>query len=277
MSFRGVVFLNDGNEMPTIAFGTGSTMKYKDVTVYVQQAIEAGICHIDTAARYGTECSVGIAIEESGLKRSDLFVTSKYGGGDIQLAVRESLSELGLDYLDLYLVHFPGLLTDYEANWREFEMIKEQGLAMSIGVSNFDLEKLQRIMNIARIKPAVNQIELHPYNYASHKTLLKYAASHGVAIAAYGSLCSLTTFAGGPVDAPIHAAARRLHVTPTQVIFSWVRSKGVTIVTTSRSKERLQEYLAVEDLPRLSREEIAAIDSAGAKGAPCPAPPKLWW
>ncbi|OAX44327.1 Aldo/keto reductase [Rhizopogon vinicolor AM-OR11-026] len=265
----GTVTLNDGNEFPTIAFGTGSTMKYKDVTDYVGQAIENGFSHIDTAQFYQTESYVGLAIKETGLPRSSLYITTKYSGtGSSQEAIQQSLNNIGVSYLDLYLVHFPEVLPDFESGWQEFEKMKKDGLARSIGVSNFTVEQLQKLLKTAVIRPTVNQIDFHPYNYASHKTLLEYCAKQNILVEAYGSLNSITQNPGGPVDAVVDAAAKRIGATPNQVIFSWVRSKGVAIVTTSRNKERLEEYLAVEDLPPLTAEEIAAIDEAGAKGPP---------
>ncbi|KAG1839925.1 NADP-dependent oxidoreductase domain-containing protein [Suillus subluteus] len=265
----GTVTLNDGNEFPIIAFGTGSTMKFKDVTDYVGQAIENGFSHIDTAQFYQTETYVGLAIKESGLPRSSLYITTKYSlSGSPRKAIQQSLNKIGLSYVDLYLVHSPGALSDFESGWQEFEKMKKDGLTRSIGVSNFTLEDLQKLSKTAVTKPAVNQISFHPYNYASHKALLVYCAKQSIMVEAYGSLNSITQNPGGPVDAVVNAAAKRIGATPNQVIFSWVRSKGVAIVTTSRSKERLQEYLAVEDLPPLTAEEIAAIDDAGAKGPP---------
>lgn len=263
----GTVTLNDGNEFPTIAFGTGSTMKFRDVTDYVGQAIENGFSHIDTAQFYQTETYVGLAIKESGLPRSSLYITTKYSGpGKSQQAIQQSLNKIGISYVDLYLVHFPKLFS--ESVWQELEKMKKDGLTRSIGVSNFTLEDLQKLLKTAVTKPAVNQIKFHPYNYASHKALLEYCSKQNIIVEAYGSLYSITQNPGGPVDVVVNAAAERIGATPNQVIFSWVRSKGVSIVTTTRSKERLQEYLAVEDLPPLTAEEIAAIDDAGAKGPP---------
>jgi len=265
----GNVKLNDGNEIPAIAFGTGSVNKGKDATDLVLQAIEAGFSHIDTAQLYGNEDGVGEAIRESGLSRKELYVTTKYSSGQIQKTARESLVQLGLQYVDLYLIHFPSSVeSDFEGAWKEFEKIKEHGLARSIGVSNFNLEQLQTILKFAKIKPAVNQIRFHPYNYAEHKSLLEYSAKHGIVTEAYSSLTPITKLPGGPVDAPINAAAKRLGITPTQVLMSWVRAKGAVIVTTSSKKARLEEYLAVADLPHLTDDEIAAIDQAGAKGPP---------
>jgi len=265
----GTITLNDGNKIPSIAFGTGSSLFGHDVTEYVEQALESGFNHIDTAAAYDNEYAVGNAIKESGLARSELYVTTKFLWGNIQDSINNSLSELGLKQVDLFLIHQPfAVEKDFEGAWKVFEKIKEDGLAKSIGVSNFNVEQLQIILKIAKIKPAVNQIRFHPYNYAEHKSLLEFSAKHGIVTEGYSSLSPITKMPGGPVDIPVAAAAKRIGATPTQVILSWVRSKGIVIVTTSRSKEHLQEYLAVPDLPPLTKEEILAIDEAGAKGYP---------
>ncbi|KAJ7453145.1 NADP-dependent oxidoreductase domain-containing protein [Mycena latifolia] len=264
----GTVTLNDGKKIPAIAFGTGSIYKHTDVTQLVNQALETGFSHIDTAAFYETEKYIGDVIRESGLPRSDLYITTKYGLGDVREGIQISLANLGLKYVNLYLIHNPRVVPDIDATWKEFEAIQKDGLAKSIGVSNFTLEQLQKLVKSALVWPAVNQIELHPYNYSANKSLLEWSAQHGIVIEAYSSLSSITKFPGGPVDAPVAAAAARLGISGTQVLLSWVRAKGAVIVTTSSNKGRLEEYMAVADLPPLSDAEIAAIDEAGAEGPP---------
>ncbi|TFK88720.1 Aldo/keto reductase [Polyporus arcularius HHB13444] len=255
--------------MPLIAFGTGSKWKGQDVTDYVIQAIETGFSHIDSAQWYQTEDSVGRALRDTAVERSELYITTKWSGlTSIPEAIENSLTNLGVKNVDLYLIHNPHFVKDLEADWAEFEKIKETGLSKSIGVSNFDLKLLQKLVKVAKVKPAVNQILFHPYNYAENKELLEYSAKHGIVTEAYSSLTPITKYPGGPVDEPVQAAAKRLNASPTQVILAWVRSKGVAIVTTSSSKEHLQEYLGVADLPALTDEEVAAIDEAGAKGPP---------
>ncbi|RXW19771.1 hypothetical protein EST38_g6096 [Candolleomyces aberdarensis] len=244
--------LNDGRKIPSIAFGSGSANKGKDIHTYIEQAIEAGFFHIDTAQQYRNEESVGRAIRESGLEPSTLYITSKYSlkfalpHETPRTALEDSLRKIGVKYLDLYLIHSPR--GDYVGAWAEFEKIREEGLAKSIGVSNFGVEELQILLKGAKITPAVNQIRFHPYNYTQLKPLLGYQAKHGIVTEAYGSLAPLTTYPGGPVDAPIKKAAERLGITPTQVIFLWVKAKGAVIVTTSSNKKHLEEYLAVGDL-----------------------------
>ncbi|KAJ8080259.1 hypothetical protein PM082_017089 [Marasmius tenuissimus] len=268
------VLLNDGNEIPSIGFGTGTKWKWQDVTEYVEQAIEVGFSHVDTADFYETETYVGKAIKESGVNRDEVFVTTKFlyinKTAGVQESVRKSLSDLNLKYVDLYLIHNPKYIPnqDIEATWREFEKVKEDGLARSIGVSNTTVEDLKKLMKTSRVIPAVNQIELHPYNYHDQKSIIELCAKRNIAIEAYSSLTPITQYPGGPVDAPVATAAKRLGVTPTQVIFLWVKAKGAIIVTTSSTRAHLEEYLAVGDLPPLTEEEVAAIDKAGANGPP---------
>ncbi|KAF9464107.1 Aldo/keto reductase [Collybia nuda] len=263
------VNLNDGNKIPSIAYGTGTTRKDQDATKYVTQALEVGFTHIDTAQIYHNEDSVGVAIQESGLPRSALYITTKYSTDPIRQSIKASLRRLGLDYVDLYLIHHPMFVEpDFEGAWKELEKIKEEGLAKSIGVSSFNLEQLQTIVRFSKIPPAVNQIELHPYNYHKNKPLLEYSAKHGIVIEAFSSLASITKYPGGPVDAPVNAAAKRRGVAPNQIIMAWVRAKGAVIVTTSSSENRLHEYLSAADIDPLTVGEIKAIDEAGARGLP---------
>ncbi|KAI0770185.1 Aldo/keto reductase [Fomes fomentarius] len=290
------VKLNDGNEMPVLAFGTGSKWKGQDVTDYVTQAIETGFSHIDSAQWYQTEDSVGRAIRESALDRSDLYITTKWSGlTSIPEAIKNSLEQvyshtaftlrsetthstiqLGVKQVDLYLIHNPHFVKNLEEDWRQFEIIHDAGLAKSIGVSNFDVRLLRDLVKVAKVKPAVNQILFHPYNFAENKELLEFSAEHGIVTEAYSSLQPITKYPGGPVDKPVYAAAQRLNATPTQVLLSWVRSKGVAIVTTSSNKEHLREYLDITNLPSLTDEEVAAIDEAGAKGPSTTLIARLW-
>ncbi|KAF5335623.1 hypothetical protein D9758_014808 [Tetrapyrgos nigripes] len=265
------VVLNDGNAMPTIAFGTGSKWKRQDVTALVGQAIDAGFWHIDTAAYYETEEYVGKAIRESGLSRSEIFITTKYPSPEhrtIPEEIRKSLKNLGLKHVDLYLIHFPESVPDIQIGWREMETIKSEGLAKSIGVSNFVLEQLQKVLSTANVTPAVNQISLNPYNYRQMKSTIDYCKKNGIVVEAFSSLAPITQYPGGPVDEALQDAAERLKITTVQVIFLWLRAKGLSIVTTTSKKEHMEEYLSVGDLPPLTPEEVEAIDEAGAKGPP---------
>ncbi|KAJ7601048.1 Aldo/keto reductase [Mycena floridula] len=266
----GNIALNDGNSIPEIAYGTGSVWKGQDVVQYVNQAIETGFNHIDTAMQYRNEESVGQAIRESGLDRSEFFITTKYGvRGNPREELEKSLSKLGLKSVDLYLIHFPSWVApDFTSAWKQFQQLRADGLTKSIGVSNFMVEHLQKVIDVGKVPPVVNQIRLHPYNYVEMKPVLEYCKAKNIVIEAYGSLAPLTTYPGGPVDAPLQAAALARGATTSQIIQLWVKSKGAVIVTTSSSKQHLQEYLSVFDLPPLTEVEIAAIEKAAANGPP---------
>lgn len=261
--------LADGNTIPSIAFGSGTANKGKDIHEYVENALNEGFSHLDTAQHYMNEESVGVAIRESGLSRSDVFVTTKWSGSnpDVRQSLEISLAKLGLDYVDLFLIHFPEAAKGkLESVWRVFEEVREAGLTRSIGVSNFTIKELEELLKVARVKPVVNQVQFHPYNWAENKALLEFHKKHGILTEGYSSLLPVTRYPGGPVDSVLARAAKRLNATPTQIIFSWVKAKGVVIVTTTSKREHLREYLAVGDLPDLMPEEIAAIDEAGSTG-----------
>ncbi|EJD38895.1 Aldo/keto reductase [Auricularia subglabra TFB-10046 SS5] len=263
----GSVKLNDGRRAPRIAYGAGSVWKREDVTPYVLQALREGFDHLDNAQYYGNEQYVGAAIAQSGLSRKDLFITSKFGFGNVDEAIAASLSNLGVDYLDLYLIHNPiSAGDDIPGTWAALERVRARGQAISIGVSNFGVDHLTVLLASAQVVPVVNQIQLHPYNYAEQLASIELCARHGIVIEAYSSLTPITKTPGGPVDAPLARAAKRIGGTPAQVIFQWLRQKGFMIVTTSGKAERLQEYLAVPSLPPLTDEEITGIEEAGKQG-----------
>ncbi|TRM56427.1 NADP-dependent oxidoreductase domain-containing protein [Schizophyllum amplum] len=264
------VTLNDGNIMPTIAYGTGSKWKWKSVVEFVAAAIDCGFSHIDTAQFYETEMDVGQAIRESGLARSQLFVTTKYGQGAVQETFSASLEKLGLKHVDLYLIHSPRLAGEklLPSIWLEFEKLKASGEAKSIGVSNFEVDHFKILSSVATVTPAVNQIHLHPYNYTEMKPTLDYCAAHNIVVEAYSSLDPITKFPGGPLDEPLAAVASRRNASMVQAVFLWLRAKGVVIVTTSSTRSHMEEYLAVGDLEPLTVDEVAAIDEAGKDGPP---------
>ncbi|KAI0292017.1 Aldo/keto reductase [Russula brevipes] len=252
-----LIQLNDGYAIPSIAFGTWTLGNGQGP-------------HIDTAQVYGNEEEVGRALRESGLAREDVYITTKYWGVDgldIGTSLHDSLKKLGVEYVDLYLIHHPRLARpDIPTAWAEMEAIKQAGLAKSIGVSNFGVDDLAVLLASAKIKPAANQILLHPYVYASQAPLLEYDAAQGIVTEAYSALIPITHRPGGPVDRPVNEIARRLNATADQVLLAWVKAKGAVAVTTSSKKSRLEGYLAAADL-ELTPADVAAIDAAGAKGS----------
>ncbi|KAG2131124.1 NADP-dependent oxidoreductase domain-containing protein [Suillus cothurnatus] len=214
----------------------------------------------DTAQGYRNEAEVGIALHDSGLSRGDVFITTKYSGFDgldIPTAIRNSINNIDTPYVDLYLIHNPRLaVPDIPTAWAEMEKVVEDGLAKSIGVSNFGVQDLEILLASAKIKPVANQ---------QQAPIVKYAAEHGIVIEAYSALQPLTKEPSGPLDAPLNEIATRLGATTDQVLLAWTKAKGAVIVTTSSKKTRLEGYQDAGDI-ELSKEDIAVIDAAGALG-----------
>ncbi|ORY75371.1 NADP-dependent oxidoreductase domain-containing protein [Leucosporidium creatinivorum] len=257
--------LNDGRELPEIGFGTWTAGSGQTVVDQVEQAIETGFNHIDTAQYYNNEYETGKGIKESS---EHPWITTKWSGKDnkgIRQSLQESLEYLGVKSVDLYLIHHPRLVNgDAPASWAEFEEIKKEGLVKSIGVSNFQIEDLESIRLAGESTPAVNQILLHPYVYSQTAPLLAYHATHNIVTEAYSSLYPITHEKGGPLDKPLSKIAEKHSASEAGVLFAWARSKGAVIVTTSRQKSRLEDYLHSGDL-ELSDKEIKQLDEAGGK------------
>jgi diketogulonate reductase-like aldo/keto reductase len=261
--------LNSGYSIPSIAYGTGTLGSGQWPIDQLTQAFDTGFYHIDTAQLYKNEAEVGFTIGQLGLERSDVFITTKFSGLnglDIPTSIQNSLEYLNTSYVDLYLIHNPNLaVPDIPTVWAQMEKVQEVGLARSIGVSNFDEKQLEILLSSAKIKPAANQIYLHPYNYQQQSPTLEYAAKYDIVIEAFGALTPITGEPGGPVDAPLNEIATRLGATTDQVLLPWIKAKGAVVVTTSSKKARLQSYLSAGDL-ELSAEDVETIDTAGAIG-----------
>ncbi|GAB0133840.1 hypothetical protein EsDP_00002234 [Epichloe bromicola] len=272
-NFPPTLKLNDGNEIPVLAYGLG-TANYKSDSSFDQrivdvtkQAIEVGYRHLDGAQVYGNEEELGAAIKESGIPRDQLFVTTKLDGEKKQPteeAFEISLKKLGLDYVDLYLIHTPWFATsdeDLQKRWADLEAIKASGRARSIGVSNFVQEHLEAILKTARIPPAINQIEFHPY--LQHGDLVAFHKKHNIAVACYAPLVPITKVKGGPVDPIWSELANKYGVSESEIGLRWVIDQGLVAVTTSSKRDRLEGYLANLPLFFLTNEEITRIAEAG--------------
>ncbi|TFK87197.1 Aldo/keto reductase [Polyporus arcularius HHB13444] len=265
-----LIKLNDGTSIPSVAYGTW-TLGNGDQTVnYVDEAISVGFAHIDTAQGYRNEEEAGKAIRESGLARKDIYITTKFSGRDeltIEEAIQSSLKNLGVDYVDLYLIHSPRYAQpDIPTAWAVMERLKAQGLTKSIGVSNFEIPHLEILVNSAKVYPAANQIQIHAYNFHSQLPLIEFGNKYGIVSEGYSPLIPITRMPGGPVDKPLNEISSRLNAKPEQVLLAWAKSKGVVVVTSTTKKERMEGYIAAGDLP-LTVEDIAAIDEAGKQGA----------
>ncbi len=252
--------LNDGHTIPQLGFGVFKVDPAETERI-VLDALDAGYRHIDTAAIYGNEEGVGRAIAASGIPRDELFVTTKLwndrqGGDEPLAAIDESLDRLGLDHVDLYLVHWPAPKNgDYVNAWEKLVAIRETGKTRSIGVSNHLPAHLTEIVQATGVTPAVDQIELHPA-YQQRETVA-FAGSHGILIEAWGPLGQ------GKYDlfgTPAVAAAAAAHgKTPAQTVLRWHLQKGNIVFPKSNSPARVRENLDVLDF-ELTPAEIAAID-----------------
>ena len=253
--------LNDGHTIPQLGFGVFKVDPAETERI-VLDALDAGYRHIDTAAIYGNEEGVGRAIAASGIPRDELFVTTKLwndrqGGDEPLAAIDESLDRLGLDHVDLYLVHWPAPKNgDYVNAWEKLVAIRETGKTRSIGVSNHLPAHLTEIVQATGVTPAVDQIELHPA-YQQRETVA-FAGSHGILIEAWGPLGQ------GKYDlfgTPAVAAAAAAHgKTPAQTVLRWHLQKGSIVFPKSNSPARVRENLDVFDF-ELTPAEIAAIDA----------------
>lgn len=259
--------LNDGHKIPVIGFGTWQTPEGTVAKDSVQHAIEAGYTHIDTAAVYGNEVSVGEGIKASGIARSDLYLTTKLWNDkqtyqEARDAIVESMEKLGVDYLDLYLIHWPNPKSCRESNawktrnaevWRAMEDAQEAGLIRSIGVSNFHSHHLDALLETARVKPAVNQIYLSPSDQQA--ALVDYNNRHDIVTEAYSPLGTGTIVD----DAQLKAIGEKYGKSAAQVAIRWSLQKGFVPLPKSVTPHRIQENFDVFDF-ELTGEEVQFID-----------------
>lgn len=262
MSDIPTITLNDGTTLPAIGFGT-YTLTDDDGIAAVRSALEAGYRLLDTAVNYGNEEEVGRALRESGLPRDEVVVTSKlpgrhHGYDDAIASTKDSLSRLGLDHLDLHLIHWPNpSVGKYVEAWRALVDLREQGLVRSIGVSNFTAVNLDRIVAETGVTPAVNQIELHPW--FPQEQMRAANAERGIVTESWSPLGKRNA----PFDeSPVQAATQAHGVSPAQVILRWQVQLGALPIPKSATPERQQANLAVFDF-ELTDDEVAAITALG--------------
>jgi len=266
------VALHDGIEIPQLGFGV-FLVPPEDTREVVEEALRAGYRHIDTAAAYGNEVGVGEAIAASGLAREEVFVTTKLWntsqGFDSTLAAFEkSLGRLGMEYIDLYLIHWPVPSRDlYLETWGAFEQIYEEGRARTIGVSNFRIEDLERLEKEAHRRPTVNQVELHPL--LQQQELRAWQAEQEIATEAWSPLAK-----GGELlsDATLGEIAARYGKTPAQVILRWHLQLGNVVIPKSVTPARMRDNIEIFDF-ELSDGDMQAIErlDAGERTGPDPA------
>jgi diketogulonate reductase-like aldo/keto reductase len=262
--------LADGNRIPTLGLGVWQVPNGPDCVNAVRWALELGYRHIDTAQAYGNERSVGQGLRESGVAREDVFITTKFfpRNRDPAAEAEQSLRRLGVDYIDLYIVHWPQGGPTWA--WPGMERARELGHARSIGVSNFDVDELEQVMATASIAPAVNQVQFSPYEYRSR--LLAACERSGVVLEAYSPLGH-----GRHLQSPAVAQiAERLGRTPAQVLLRWCIERDLPVIPKSKNRDRIEQNGDVFDFA-LSAQDMAALDALDETGGTERAQENKWW
>ena len=264
--------LNDGRAMPQ--FGLGVWRTPQDVAAeVVKTALQAGYRSVDTAAIYGNERGVGEGLGSSGVARDDIFLTTKLwndnqGYDSALTAFDKSLGRLGLEAVDLYLIHWPAPKKDlYLDSWKAMIELNKQGRARSIGVSNFAVEHLERLIGETGVTPAVNQIELHPS--FQQRTLRAFHEKHGIHTMSWSPLGQ-----GQQLEDPVVAAIAARHgKTPAQIVIRWHLDNGLIVIPKSVTPSRIVENAQVFDfaLDAADLEQMAALDKPAGRIGPDPA------
>jgi len=259
--------LNNGLEMPMLGYGVFKVEEGKEGVDCVKTAIEAGYRSIDTAAAYGNEKSVGLGIKESGVPRKEIFITTKLWNevqrtGNVEKAFEESLNNLGTDYVDLYLIHWPvkGRFVD---SWLELEKIYKSGRAKAIGISNFHACHIEDIKKVWSVVPAMNQIELHPR--LTQKPLLELCRKENIAPESWSPLGGTIWSDGGLRDSLLEnevlkSIGEKHGKSAAQVILRWNIQLDIVTIPKSVTPSRIKDNINIFDFS-LSADEIAAIDA----------------
>lgn len=267
MTHPTVIKLHDGNVMPQLGLGVWQASN-EDVVTAIHKALEVGYRSIDTATAYKNESGVGKAIHSAGVPRDELFITTKLWNDAHQRpadALQESLEQLQLDYLDLYLIHWPVPAADhYVSAWKELIELQKQGLVKSIGVCNFQIPHLQRLIDETGVAPVINQIELHPL--MQQRQLHSWNATHKIQTDSWSPLAQ---GGEGVFDQKvIRALADKYGKTPAQVVIRWHLDSGLVVIPKSVTPSRIAENFDVWDF-RLDKDElteIAALDQGKRLG-----------
>ena len=255
--------LNNGLKIPQLGYGVYLIPNEGETEKCVLEALKVGYRHIDTAHMYQNEKEVGSAIKKSGIPRNEIFVTSKlwiteFGEGKSLSAIDKMLKRLNLDYIDLLLLHFP--FKDYMGAYKDLEKAYEQGKVKSIGISNFEDERLEKLCDGNKIKPVLNQVELHPY--FQQNELRKRMEKYNTKIEAWAPLGhALTNIFKEEV---ITKLAEKYKKSPAQIILRWDIQRGIITIPKSQNPERIKENFEIFDF-ELTDEEVKAIDGLDGK------------
>lgn len=257
LSLESAVVMNDGNRIPMLGIGVYEIPSGGPCLRAVSDALEAGYRHIDTATFYGNELDVGRAVRESGIAREQLFVVTKLWNSDqgyasAVKACELSLSRLELDYIDLYLIHWPEPRKRLDS-WRALVDMRAQGKCKSIGVSNYTVAHLEELMRNSNVVPAVNQIEFSPFLYQRH--VLEFCRAHRIQVEAYCPLTRGRKFG----DSALRMVARKHAKTPAQILLRWALQHDVVVIPKSQRRDRIEENAKLFDFS-LDIEDMSALD-----------------
>jgi 2,5-diketo-D-gluconate reductase A len=262
--------LADGNEIPLLGLGVWQVTNGPETENAVRWALELGYRHVDTAQAYGNEQSVGRALRDSGVPREEVFITTKFDPAqkDPEAEAGRSLERLGVDYVDLYIIHWPQGGPTWA--WPGMERARGRGYARSIGVSNFSVGELDELLSVAETPPVVNQVEFSPFAY--RRRLLDACEERDVALQAYSPLGTGRHLS----DERVRQIAGRVGRTPAQVLLRWCAQRDLIVIPKSTHRERIAENAEIFDFA-LSDEDMAALDALDETGATDRALESNWW
>ncbi|MBV8994827.1 MAG: aldo/keto reductase [Pseudonocardiales bacterium] len=262
--------LADGNQIPLLGLGVWQVPDGRECENAVRWALEAGYRHIDTARAYGNERSVGRALRDSGLSRQDVFITTKFDPGrrDPEAEVQRSLERLGVESVDLYIVHWPKRGPTWA--WEGLQRARERGYARSIGVSNFSVSDVEAVLEVADVPPVINQVQFSPFEF--RRALLEACERRGVALEAYSPLGTGRHLG----DRQVVRIAERLGRTPAQVLIRWLLQRDLIVLPKSKHRERIERNAQVFDF-ELSDEDVAALDALDRTGGTDRSLERPWW
>ena len=262
--------LADGNEIPMLGLGVWQVPDGEECEKAVRWALELGYRHIDTAQAYGNEESVGRALRDSGVPREDVFITTKFypGSKDPEAEAEKSCRRLGVDQVDLYLIHWPQGGPTWA--WPGMEKARESGYTRSIGISNFDVAEIDELLKLAEVRPVVNQIQFSPFKF--RRRLLEACEEREIVLEAYSPLGT-----GRNVGHPeVREIADRNGRTPAQVLLRWCIQHDLPVIPKSVHRERIEENARIFDFA-LSAEDMAELDALDETGGTGGAQERKWW
>jgi len=262
--------LSDDTEMPVLGLGVWQVPNGPECVNAVRWALELGYRHIDTAQAYGNEESVGQALRESGIPREEIFITTKFypGNRDPAAEIERSLERLGVEQVDLYIVHWPQGGATWP--WPGMQQAQERGHARSIGVSNYSLSELDEVLAVDGARPVMNQVQFSAFEY--RRRLLEGCRERGVSLTAYSSLGT-----GRHLDDPaVRRIAERVERTPAQVLLRWCVQRGTFVIPKSTHRERIEENGALFSF-ELSDQDMAELDALDRTGGTDQAREQKWW